>query len=189
MSKPLESNYFIPHEAMLDGAQASINNGLRLRFDAEVLFQSGKYVSAYTLAIFSSEEFGKSVFLSKNHYEGKGVTRQEYKDVFTKHPAKISYFLEQTAEMLREEDRPETVEWFRKMGTQEHFRKIRSLYVDWASGKWSLPDALNEDDMRAQAIEAKRMASIYSKFAEEALKGNSPWVKRSQKLNIKSSEP
>jgi len=64
------------------------------------------YSSAHALAVFSFEEFCKSVLLSKKYFAGTGVTKDEYDKIFTKHPAKISFFLEQTADILpKKEDR------------------------------------------------------------------------------------
>ena len=150
-------------------------NGLRLRGEAEILFRNKAYLSAHVLAVFSIEEFGKSVFLSKTYFAGMGVTEDEYKKIFTGHSAKISFLLEQTADILpKTEDREVTMQFFKQMGKEEHDRKIRSLYVDWDNGKWLLPSAMGEDEIQGQASDAKRAASFMSYFAKESLQGNFP---------------
>lgn len=165
----------IPREVLLEGAKLCIENGLRLRGDAEVVFNNRAYLSAHVLAVFSSEEFGKSVFLSKKYHDGLGVSEEEYDKIFTKHPAKISFFLEQTAEILpNEKDREKTIVWFKRMGKEEHQRKMKSIYVDFEAGKWLLPNSMDEEESKAQALEAKRTASYMCYAAEQALKGNFP---------------
>lgn len=169
------SEFRIPREALLEGAKACIENGLRLRRDAEVLFRNKGYSSAHVLAVFSFEEFGKSVLLSKKYFAGTGVTKDEYDKIFTKHPAKISFYLEQMADILpKKEDRELTIEFFKRMGEEEHKRKMKSIYVDWESGKWLSPRTMDEGEIQGQAFDAKKAASFMCFFAEEALKGIFP---------------
>lgn len=146
-----------------------------MRGDAEVLFRNKAYLSAHVLAVFSIEEFGKSVFLAKKYFAGTGVNEDEYEKIFTKHPAKISFFLEQTADILPVKgDRQWTIEFFRRMGKEEHERKMRSIYVDWESGKWLLPSTKDNDEIQGHAFEAKKAASFMWYFAKEALRGIFP---------------
>ncbi len=169
------SEFRIPREALLEGAKLCIENGLRLRKDAEILFQNKAYSTAHVSAVFSIEEFGKSVFLSRRYYKGIGVTDDEYEKIFTKHPAKISFFLEQTADLLPNvEDRDETIELFKRLGREEHERKMKSIYVDFDAGKWLTPNTMLEDESRVQAFEAKKTASYMWYSAKQALKGSFP---------------
>jgi len=151
-------------------ATESFNNGLRLHFDAILLFNNKSYPSAYQMSILSLEEFAKSYWVEHYYYSSitnSGFPDEQFEQKWLKmlyiHPKKQNAFLGWNNHL---DYSPKFVEFVKN--NQLEIQKQRSVYVGLdkkkskidVNSRISLPSRIKESD-------AKKMISMINDYLKE----------------------
>lgn len=150
-------------EEIAEGMNAALENAVRLRADAEVLLDGGRYASAAALAVLAVEEAGKVAVLRQLATAATDKERAAFWKQFRTHTAKNSqvFFLDRVAGGAR------TLEAFRPLfepaselpALAEHVKQL-ALYTDCLGRRhWSKPEAVISMELARSMVRAAQVVA------------------------------